>query len=98
MENDPELVREVKSIFGEESYRDGKLDRKFIGQKAFKDQNLLDRLNAVVHPAVRRDVAEWQAENSDARLLLKEAALLFETGSYKELDKNIWSLRQSQFE
>ena len=89
MEHDEELIENIKELFGADAYQDGKLDRKFIGQRAFKDDLLLKRLNELVHPAVGRDVEKWTSENQDAKLLLKEAALLFETGSYKALDKNI---------
>lgn len=89
MENDAPLIKEVKQLFGEEAYTDGKLDRKHIAGVAFRDEGLLEKLNAVVHPAVGRDFEGWVNENLEARLLLKEAALIFETGSYKLLDQTI---------
>ncbi|WP_424962419.1 dephospho-CoA kinase [Ekhidna sp.] len=89
MENDDQLIKNIKALFGEEAYREDKLDRKHIASMAFKDDSLLEQLNGLVHPAVSHDVVKWIDENQDARLLLKEAALLFETGSYKALDKNI---------
>ncbi|WP_420317484.1 dephospho-CoA kinase [Ekhidna sp.] len=89
MESDQELISEIKSMFGDEAYSDGKLDRKYIAKRAFNDQSLLERLNNLVHPAVGRDVSVWKKQQSDSPFLLKEAALLFETGSYKLLDKNI---------
>ncbi|SNS92860.1 dephospho-CoA kinase [Ekhidna lutea] len=89
MENDDSLIYEIKELFGEEAYSESRLDRKFIAQKAFKDKNILDKLNSLVHPAVARDVEKWRKEHSGAKLLLKEAALLFETGSYKSLEKTV---------
>ncbi|WP_425393088.1 dephospho-CoA kinase [Ekhidna sp.] len=89
MHSDEKLVSQIKELFGEEAYVDGKLDRKYIAEKVFKDDALLEKLNGLVHPAVGMDVEQWRNENPDADLLLKEAALLFETGSYKALDKNI---------
>lgn len=89
MENNPELIAEIKAIFGDEAYKNGSLDRAYIGQKAFNDVALLDRLNAAVHPAVALDVRDWAKQNKDEPLLLKEAALLFETGSYKTLSETI---------
>ena len=89
MENDGELVDSIKKLFGENAFKEDKLDRQYIARAAFKDDSLLDQLNKLVHPAVGRDVEKWAKENQTSKLLLKEAALLFETGSYKALDKNI---------
>ncbi len=89
MNNDPKLIGEVKKLFGDEAYKNGSIDRKFIADKAFQDQSVLDQLNALVHPAVGNDLSQWIDENKHAPLLLKEAALLFETGSYKKLNKTI---------
>lgn len=89
MENDPILIEEVKELFGKSAYSEGNLDRKHIAGMAFKDENLLSKLNAAVHPAVGRDFEGWVNANLKAKLLLKEAALIFETGSYKSLDKTI---------
>lgn len=89
MENDDDLIEGIKSLFGGQAYKKNKLDRKFIADQVFQNGILLDKLNAMVHPAVAKDVAQWSTQNQDAKLLLKEAALLFETGSYKSLGKNI---------
>ncbi len=89
MVNNQDLVDSVKNLFGKEAYTDAGLDRKFIAQKAFKDDSLLNKLNQLVHPAVADDLKSWIQTNLKAPLLLKEAALLFETGSYKSLDRTI---------
>lgn len=81
---------EIIALFGEEAYfPDGSLNRKFISSAAFGDQDKLTRLNSIVHPAVLRDGEHWQARNSHAIYTLKEAALLFESGSHQVLDKII---------
>lgn len=89
MQNDDELIKKIKELFGDDAYKDNQLDRVHIASKVFKDQSLLEKLNQLVHPAVGEDVNNWVQENQNAPLLLKEAALLFETGSYKSLDKTI---------
>ena len=89
MENDPKLKSEIKGLFGESVYLDGRLDRAYIAKQVFKNDGLLKELNDLVHPAVALDVEAWVRDNKDTELLLKEAALLFETGSYKSLNKNI---------
>ncbi|MEP5613216.1 MAG: dephospho-CoA kinase [Cyclobacteriaceae bacterium] len=86
MVNDPEVVERITSIFGDSAYVDGGLNRTYISQEAFKDKVLLERLNDVIHPAVKEDFEGWVATHSSEKLLLKEAALLIETKSYQALD------------
>lgn len=89
MVNDEKLIKTIKSVFGEESYlKNGELNRKHIADIAFKNKKKLEQLNKTVHPAVKKDFENW-CKNQDGAYIIKEAALLFETGSYKELDYNI---------
>ncbi|MDW3195985.1 MAG: dephospho-CoA kinase [Cytophagales bacterium] len=84
--NEHEAIREqVIELFGAESYDQGVLNREHIGKIAFHQPKRLEQLNAVVHPAVAEDFANWAQEQSFS-YVLKEAALLVETGSYKSLD------------
>ena len=90
MVNDPELKLEICATFGEESYEpSGALNRAYLAQRVFNQPEELARLNVLVHPAVGRDFTNWVAENKEAPYLIKEAALIFEAGSYKTLDKVI---------
>ena len=90
MVEDEKLVSDIKNIFGEEAYvPNGELNRKHIADIAFHNPLKLKELNAVVHPAVLEDGNRWHAEQKDAPYTLKEAALIFESGSYKNLDKII---------
>lgn len=85
------LIDGVKSTFGNESYiKNGILNNKHIANIVFNSQLELDKLNALVHPAVFRAFDKWAAEiPPSVPYTLKEAALLFESGSYKMCDKNI---------
>jgi dephospho-CoA kinase len=85
MQEDPLLVASITSIFGTEVYRDGVLDRKYLSAAVFQDREKLDQLNRLVHPATIQDAAEWM-KRQQAPYALKEAALIFESGSHKELD------------
>lgn len=89
MENNPELIVKLKENFGEEIYIHEKLNRKALANKVFNNTEALALLNSLVHPAVEKDVANWAEINKNQKYLIKEAALLFETGSYKNLDKTI---------
>ena len=89
MVNDQDLVIQIKDLLGKESYTiDGQLNRKFISSIVFNDKGKLKQLNALVHPVVANDGENWHLEQV-APYTLKEAALLFESGSYRSLDKII---------
>lgn len=90
MVEDPQLVKEIKVLLGEEAYtREGQLDRAFIANIVFNNPDKLAQLNALVHPAVARDGATWQKTQTEVPYTLKEAALLYEAGSYQSLDRMI---------
>lgn len=88
---DPILVAGIKDTFGEESYfEDGTLNNKHIAAIVFNNVDELNKLNALVHPAVFRAFETWEKEvPSSVPYTLKEAALLFESGSYQMCDVNI---------
>lgn len=85
MVEDEDLITAIKEEFGSDSYSSGQLDRQFLAEKVFSNEDLLEKLNALVHPVVAENFAEWTHQFS-GQLILKEAALLFETGSYHDLD------------
>jgi dephospho-CoA kinase len=91
MVTDELLVAGVKSAFGKESYAaDGSLNNKYIAGIVFNNADELARLNALVHPAVFRAFDSWVKQvPATVPYVLKEAALLFESGSYKLCDQNI---------
>ncbi|SMD02300.1 dephospho-CoA kinase [Pedobacter africanus] len=91
MVTDQILVAGVKSAFGAQSYAaDGSLNNKHIAAIVFNNADELARLNALVHPAVFRAFDSWVKQvPATVPYVLKEAALLFESGSYKLCDQNI---------
>ncbi|MBB5634218.1 dephospho-CoA kinase [Pedobacter cryoconitis] len=91
MITDPVLREGIINTFGQESYEnDGRLNNKYIAQLVFNDKKELEKLNALVHPAVFRAFDSWEETiTADVPYTLKEAALLFESGSYQLCDKNI---------
>jgi dephospho-CoA kinase len=91
MVSDPILTAGIKNTFGAESYNsEGKLNNQHIAGIVFNNSTELAKLNKLVHPAVFRAFDEWLAGLPEyTRYIIKEAALLFESGSYKLCDKNI---------
>jgi dephospho-CoA kinase len=90
MVTDDIVIKGIKSAFGELSYfDDGTLNRKHISAIVFNDHEQLASLNSLVHPAVFRAFDAWVEGVKDVPYVLKEAALLFESDSYKMCDYTI---------
>lgn len=89
MTTDGILISGIKKEFGNLSYHtDGTLNRKHIGEVAFGHPEKLKALDALVHPRVAENFSQWVGEQSYP-YVIKEAALLYEAGSYRTLDKII---------
>src|ERR1700744_1221376 len=90
MVEDQILIDELKTTFGTEAYfSDGSLNRKYIADIVFNNEVQLTKLNAIVHPAVFRAFDAWTATIKNAPYVMKEAALLFESTSYKMCDYSV---------
>lgn len=89
MIQDKSLKQSIQSEFGSESYdSDGQVNKEYLSN-VFSDSDRLEVLNKLVHPVVGSDYKRWANERINEPYLIKEAALLFESGSYKLLDKVI---------
>lgn len=89
MVNNEDLKQKIIKEFGNQSYlEDGSLNKKHLSS-AFSDPSKLEKLNSLVHPAVGKDFDSWAESNNNFPYVLKEAALMFESGSYKLLDQVI---------
>lgn len=85
MHTDKELIKSIKAVFGNEVYSGEQLNRSMLGALVFNDESLLHKLNALVHPAVFRDFKQWSGDQN-CPYVLKEAAILFESGSDQDCD------------
>lgn len=85
MNTDPGLKQAIIKNFGGASYKDGSLDRKYLASIVFSDKEKLELLNALTHPVTIRDAEDWMKQQS-APYVIKEAALLFESGAASHLD------------
>lgn len=85
----PDVKKEIKEAFGKQSYLNEKLDNRYLAGIVFKDKIKTDLLNRIVHPRVGEDFSNWVEANKEAPYLIKEAALMYESDSYKSLDKVI---------
>lgn len=89
MNEDEELHAQLVETFGDKVMKDGVLNRDFLAEHVFNNENKLHKLNALVHPAVGKDFEKWVKKHKKTAYVVKEAALLVETGIYKSLDKLI---------
>lgn len=86
MNTDSILMDQIKKEFGEAAYADGQLNRKYLASQVFGNADRLKILNNLVHPRVADDYSAWVQSHANKKYVLKEAALLFETGSASQLD------------
>ena len=87
MESSSELRRQIQHAFGKESYIDGSLNRSYLAEIVFSNEDEVAKLNELVHPKVGEDYGFWADKYEDLfPYIVKEAALLIESGSYQQLD------------
>lgn len=82
------IRRKLIALLGEEAYDENGLSRSFVASKIFSDKNLLAATNAIIHPKVATHFKRW-VKKQESPYVLKEAAILFENGSYKSCDATI---------
>ena len=88
MVDSPGLKRAIIGLLGPKAYREGALDRAFVAGQVFNDPELLAKLNALVHPEVRKHFLAWTKEQR-APYLIQESALIFENGAQGQYDRTI---------
>lgn len=86
--NDPVVKGKLRNLLGEKVVRPEGIDRAAMAGRVFQDEKLLRKVNAIVHPAVARDFQDWQARQQ-APYVIREAAILFESGSYRDCQRII---------
>ena len=85
MVTNEKLIYAIKELLGDEAYKNEELNRAYISSKVFENKELLNELNKLVHPTVAEDFLIWY-NKQDAPYVIKESAILFESGSYKNCD------------
>ncbi|MCK0136725.1 dephospho-CoA kinase [Arenibacter sp. S6351L] len=88
MTRSKKIKKDIETLLGKESYLEGKLNREYIAKIVFKDKKLLQGLNNIVHPAVRRHFKSW-CKRQNAPYVIQEAAIIFENGTKELYDKII---------
>ncbi len=84
----PEVKSELSALFGNSLYGDTGIDRKKLAEFVFNDPSLREKVNQIVHPRVRAAFDDF-ARASSSELVFNEAAILFETGAYKQFEATV---------
>lgn len=85
-DSDPELKSVINEIAGTDLYSSGQLDRTKLAELIFGNKDMLGRVNSAVHPAVFSFFNEW-VENQESPYVIMEAAIMFESGASKLMDR-----------
>lgn len=85
MNSDEQLIRQLVLHFGPGAYENGVLNRKYLAAQVFGNTEKLELLNSIVHPVTIADAERWMQEQTTP-YAIKEAALIFESGSQEQLD------------
>ncbi|MBN8695959.1 MAG: dephospho-CoA kinase [Bacteroidetes bacterium] len=89
LDEDEVVKQQIVDLFGHDVIDEsGKVDRKKMAALVFNNKERLEQLNAVVHPAVAQHFEAWCKKQTNV-FILKEAAILFESGAHKQVDKVI---------
>ena len=89
MASNSDLKADIIKSFGEDSYTNGQLNRPYLAKLVFTSPEKLALLNSLVHPAVANDFERWLEENDTVPYVLKEAAILFESGAYQDVNTSV---------
>lgn len=86
MNNDSQVKLNIIDLFGSQAYNNSGLNREYIAEIVFSDKNKLAKTNSIIHPAVQKDFENWTKKHNSYPYIIKEAAILIESGAYKQLD------------
>ena len=81
-----EIINIIHEIFGDSIFNNGFLDRKLLAEIVFNNPEKLKTLNEIIHPALKNHFDTWILDYINSPFIIYEAAILFESGSYKNCD------------
>lgn len=85
----PIIKYKLTKLFGEDLYPNNRLDKKKLASLIFNNEEYLDKVNKIIHPEVAKDYQDWVTKHKKSNIVAKEAAILFESGFNKFVDKTI---------
>jgi len=81
-----DIMEAIKDLFGADVFENETLNREKLAKIVFNNPESLEKLNGIVHPAVKKHFEQWLLQNLEAPYVIYEAAILFESGRYKDCD------------
>lgn len=87
--DNPSIQQQVRAVFGDNIIENNKVSRQKLAAIVFENATKLNALNAIIHPAVKEHFLDWLSQHQENPIIIKEAAILFESGTYKDCDKII---------
>lgn len=87
LDTDPILQNRLQNLLGKDLIKAGVIDKVYMAQKIFSDESLLQEVNALLHPLVGIAFKHWALQQHNAPYVMREAAILFESNTYKDCDK-----------
>jgi dephospho-CoA kinase len=85
-DNNPDIKNKINTLAGKNLYSSGSLDRTELASLVFSNRQLLEKVNSIVHPVVFGYFREW-VEQQDSPYSVMEAAILFESGAFRMMDR-----------
>ena len=82
------IRKKIIALLGTEAYSSEGINRKYVAEKIFNDTHLLQRVSKIIHPKVTQHFNRW-VKKQNGPYCIKEAAILFENGGYKDCDLTI---------
>lgn len=89
MLEDKKVKEQLIELLGDDAYKGNNIDRSYIASEIFNNEMLLTRMNQIVHPAVHSDFIKWSGAITDSPYVIKEAAIMFESGSDRLVDATV---------
>ncbi len=86
--SDKDVIKELTSLIGVELYKDGVFHKEVLANKIFNDPSIKEKVNHIIHPKVREKFSQW-VNLQKSSIVFNEAAILFETGMYKNYDATV---------
>ncbi|MFV0536959.1 MAG: dephospho-CoA kinase [Dysgonomonas sp.] len=83
----PLIKEKLIVLFGEDLYKNNVLDKALLASHIFNNKDKLEKVNAIIHPEVKKDYERWLDKNKHHKIVAQEAAILFESGFNKLMDK-----------
>lgn len=85
-DSDLDVVSKIQKLFGNDVYESNRLNRPKVAAIVFSNPEMLQQLNAIVHPAVDASFCKWKNQHQNVPYIIKEAAILFESGMFASID------------